>query len=125
MVIRAPWCKKARTRPANTRPACCRTFLRGAHPRHLVHGGLQREQLLLPRVLAEHAREGAVGPRMWLARAIALPRVERDRVGADHEQGMREHLGHVLDALREADHPDRALFLEEEIHEGLGGGPSR
>src|SRR5688500_9374454 len=44
----------------------------GGHAGHLVDGRLQREELAVARVLAEHAGEGAVGARVRLAGPIAL-----------------------------------------------------
>src|SRR2546426_3141554 len=61
-------------------PAVAEAEPRGAHPRHLVDGRLEREELLLAGVLAEHTRERAVGTRMGLSRAAAAPLVERYRV---------------------------------------------
>src|SRR6266850_7260848 len=52
----------------------------GRHAGHLVHRGLEREDLALARVLAEHFGERAVRARVRLAGPIAVALVERDRV---------------------------------------------
>ena len=91
-----------------------------AHPGHLAHGRLQREELALARILAEHAREGAVHARVGLAWRGGGPGRETQRVRADHDGRMGQHPGHVVRALRERHHGDGGPFLDEQVHHGLG-----
>ncbi len=56
---------------------------------HLVNGFVQREQALVARVMAEHAREGAPQARV-------RARIPRQAVGSDHGQRMAQEPAHVF-----------------------------
>src|SRR2546422_1120837 len=54
---------------------------------------------------------------VWLAVLRSRPLGQPDRVRADHDGGMAQHLGDVLEVLRERDHPDRRALLPERSEE--------
>ncbi len=101
---------EVRERARRDPPAPLEPQPRRGHARHLVDRGLQRHELLLAAVVAQHARVRAVVARVHRAlHLLGGPRL-RAAVGADHAQRMREEPGGVLLAHAEADHPATAVL---------------
>ena len=56
---------------------------------------LEREHALVTRVAAEHAREGAIAPRMGLAVGHGAARGQRRPIRADHDARMDQRAAKI------------------------------
>ena len=65
---------------------------RGRHLRHLVDRSLERQQLLIAHVLAQHAGECAVRPRM----RVSVSGARNASIARDHRERRHHDAAHVL-----------------------------
>src|SRR5262245_30990159 len=88
-------------------------------PRHLVDRLGQREEPLLPCVLAEYTREGAVAAWVRLARAHLAVRRQGGAIGADHDVGMHEGPAQILFVELEEDHRRLPGLVGDQLEGGV------
>jgi hypothetical protein len=80
--------------------------MRGGHARHLADRLLEAEGAVLPHVMGEVVDVARVAEG-WRSTSASGPSLrDRERVDAEAEERVRDHLGHVLVGKEPADDED-------------------
>jgi hypothetical protein len=104
--------------PGRSRPAVVDADLGGVRRGHLAHGVLEREQLLLAHVAAEHAGERAVVTRMGVA-LRGHADLHGRAVRADGHERLAQRELHVLFGVVEVDGRHGAAVREQRVEQNV------